>query len=403
MIVDRALIRRAAFRFVLVYLVLYLLPVVSMLVPFTGALGVGLQALMKVVVPPFARHVLRIDTPVVWHESGSGDTLFDWVSIPLCALVASLAAIGWSLAADRRGDHPRLPDALRIYVRYGLAATMLGYGMSKVFPTQFPPVDPGRLMEPYGWFSPMGVVWAFMGTSVAYQILSGVGEAAGAVLLLFRRTTTPGALLLLAVLGNVVLLNLCYDVPVKQFSMHLWAMALFLASPDLKLLFEALVLRRAVRPAAVDWRPADRRWRIALLAGKGLLVAFLLFGQVMGAWRGYKQYGYGRTAEPFEGVWTVEDLSPNAPGWRRVGLGPWRASVATAQDPYVVYGLQFDRPARIVLRGAGGETLSFTIQVAGDALTLDGPFRATLRRVPLAQIPLRARPFRWVQEFPYNR
>src|SRR4051794_31492697 len=153
MTVDRALIRRVAFRFVLVYLVLYLLPVVSTLVPFTGALGAGLHALMRVVVPPFARHVLRIDRPVEWHESGSGDTLFEWVSIALFALVASLAAIGWSLAADRRADHPRLPEALRIYVRYGLAAIMLGYGMSKVFPTQFPPVDPGRLMEPYGWFS----------------------------------------------------------------------------------------------------------------------------------------------------------------------------------------------------------------------------------------------------------
>jgi hypothetical protein len=379
------------------------LPVVSMLVPFTGAVGAGFHALIKVVVPSFARHVLRIDTPVEWHESGSGDTLFEWVSIVLFALVASLAAIGWTLFADRRGDHLRLPEALRIYVRYGLAATMLGYGMSKVLPTQFPAVDPGRLMEPYGWFSPMGVVWAFMGTSVAYQVVSGVGEVGGAVLLLFRRTTTAGALLLLALLGNVVLLNLCYDVPVKQYSIHLWAMALFLAGPDLKLLFEALVLRRAVRPAPVDWRPAHRRWRIALLTAKGLLVAWMLFGQAVGAWRGYNEYGYGRTAKPFEGVWAVETLSPNAPGWRRVGLGPWRASVATAQDPYVVYGLHLDRPDRIVLRASGGETLSFTIQVAGDELTLDGPFRATLRRVPPAQIPLLARPFRWVQEFPHNR
>jgi hypothetical protein len=50
----------------------------------------------------------------------------------------------------------------------------------------------------------------------------------GGALLLFRRTTTAGALVLIAVLTNIVTLNFSCDVPVKLFSSHLLLMAVSL-------------------------------------------------------------------------------------------------------------------------------------------------------------------------------
>ena len=55
---------------------------------------------------------------------------------------------------------------------------------------------------------------------------------------------------------NVVMINFCYDVPVKLFSSHLLAMALFLILPDLRRLIDVFVRDRSVEP--VEIRPLFR-------------------------------------------------------------------------------------------------------------------------------------------------
>ena len=110
---------------------------------------------------------------------------------------------------------------------------------------------------------PMGVLWSFMGFSNVYQIFTGIGEALGSLLIVFRRTTTLGALLLCGVLANVALLNYTFDVPVKLFSTNLLLMAVFLAAPDAKRLFDVLVRNRPAAPrpcaAAPAFGPAGSR------------------------------------------------------------------------------------------------------------------------------------------------
>jgi uncharacterized membrane protein YphA (DoxX/SURF4 family) len=125
----------------------------------------------------------------------------------------------------RPKQHEVLGHWLRVYVRYVLAAAMLGYGMAKVFKSQFPAISDMRLMQPYGDSSPMALLWNFMGFSTAYTIFVGAAEVLGGLLLLFRRTATLGALVVIAVMSNIVMLNFCYDVPVKLYSVHLWLMA----------------------------------------------------------------------------------------------------------------------------------------------------------------------------------
>ena len=129
-------------------------------------------------------------------------------------------------------------------VRFVLGATMLSYGWAKVFPNQMPAPGPDRLLNPIGETSPMGLLWTFMGASSAYQIFAGVGEVVGGTLLFWRRTALLGALVLVVVLANVVALNFCYDVPVKLYSSHLLAMALFIVAPHVPRLLDVLVLNR---------------------------------------------------------------------------------------------------------------------------------------------------------------
>ena len=73
-------------------------------------------------------------------------------------------------------------------------------------------------------------------------------EVLGGVSLIFRRTATLGALISFAVLLNVMVLNYCYDVPVKLYSTNLVLMAAFLAAPDFRRLLDFFVFNPRRRP-----------------------------------------------------------------------------------------------------------------------------------------------------------
>ena len=398
------LAKRIGFRFLFVYWLLYLLPFPIGALPGTDGLAEGFNHGQEKVIIWMAAHVLRLKTLPEAHPTGSGDTLLAWVGLAVNAIIAAIVTIAWS-ALSKRTEHRKLAGLLRIYLRYSLGFIMLSYGLLKVFPVQFSPNDPARLMEPYGQFSPMGVVWAMMGASSAYSIATGIGESLGGVLLFFRRTAGVGALILLAVVANVVLLNFCFDVPVKQYSLHLWLMALYLAWPDLRPLLDLLVRRKRVEPAAVGWRIASRRWHIAARITKYAFAGWLVFTNVSGGIQGYRERGAGRTPKPWEGIWQVEDRSGGAPHWQRIGLGAFRAAVATDTDPYERYGVEFDGNL-LKLRSFGDpqDQPAFAIrQPDADHLTLDGPFVLTLRRVDPSKIILTSRGFHWIQEYPFNR
>src|SRR5215469_2793011 len=98
---------------------------------------------------------------------------------------------------------------------------MLGYGVKKLVGAQFPGPSLSRLMQPFGQASPLGLMWTFMGASQLYSFFAGMGETVGGALVLVPRLVTLGALISLAMTTNVLVLNLCYDVPRKIFSIHL--------------------------------------------------------------------------------------------------------------------------------------------------------------------------------------
>src|SRR6202012_5647978 len=113
------------------------------------------------------------------------------------------------------------------------ASQLISYGLAKEFPMQMPYPGLTRLLEPFGNFSAMGVLWASIGVSPAYERFAGCAELAAGVLLLVPRTTLLGALIAALDMTQVFKLNMTYDVPVKILSFHLLLLAVFLAAPDL--------------------------------------------------------------------------------------------------------------------------------------------------------------------------
>ncbi|HEX5051236.1 MAG TPA: hypothetical protein VFZ65_05655, partial [Planctomycetota bacterium] len=213
-----------------------------------------------------ARSVFGIEADLV-PPNGSGDTTWSYISTLNGFVLAVLVAAIWSAVGrvtTRRLDHVVLLDLLRSYLRYVLAFAMLGYGLAKVSmgQNQFSVIGDWQLKQTWGDCSPMGVVWKFMGASRPYTIFAGLGEVLAALLLIWRRTCSLGALVAIAVMSNVVMLNFCYDVPVKLYSSHLLLMAILIVMPDAARLCGVLVLNRATTvPAKRDlWMGPALRW-----------------------------------------------------------------------------------------------------------------------------------------------
>jgi uncharacterized membrane protein YphA (DoxX/SURF4 family) len=277
--------RRLGFRFLFSYLLLYGLQLALAGLPGTGWLQALWLGIWKVAVPWVGRHVLHLGgggQEIATAATGSGDRTFDYVQVLSMLVLAALAALVWT-ALDRRrredrgeGRDRRLYEGLRIYVRYTLALTLLAYGMSNVFKVQFPFPTADRLQEQIGDSSPLALFKVFMGYSTTYTFSIGASELLAGLLLLFRRTTTLGALVTLGVLANEVALAFCYDVPAKLLSLHLLGMTFFLLAPEARRLVDGIALGRPTLPEAVA-PPFSGRYRTGRLVVKALVVGYALY------------------------------------------------------------------------------------------------------------------------------
>jgi hypothetical protein len=406
--------RRVAFRALFAYCLIHTLHALTdglygypLPLTDTGPLWVG-------------KHILGLRGDIPIETTGSGDRTVDYLRCFCSIVLAAAATLVWSLADRRRAHYATLREWLRVLVRYALAAIMLFYGLAKVGQIQFSAPNPERLLEPYGESSPMGLAWTFLGYSTVYQVFGGFAETAGALLLFFRRTTTLGAALLGVVLTNVVLINFCYDVPVKLGSTHLLLASIYLLAPDARRLANVLFLQRPTSPP--EPRPGFSRAGLR----RGAFIAKALVIGVMLSWPVYtlsKPYQGVRTRPALYGAYAVESfvrsgaevppLLTDASRWRtcivdrRGGL-----TIRKMDDSRASYALKDDAGAgELVLTSKKDKEMSVKLSYArpdADHLTLQGtwdeqPILVRLRRVDESKILLVNRGFHWINESPLNR
>lgn len=371
------------------------------------------------------------DQKITARPAGSGDTTWNFVELALDASIALLIGLAWGAlefflwGIGWKGRHlPWLGGLLLFAMRWFLLLYMFTYGFAKVIQTQFPPPRPSQLIVPYGDFSPMGLVWRFMGFSTAYNVFTGMGEVLGGLFMLWRRTVTLGALLVIAVMSNVVMINFCFDVPVKLFSAHLLAMGVALMLLDLRRVMNVLVLNRPAMPVSLPPRFGSVIVDRAMTAGKVLLVAAIIWGEVDDSLRMQHLYGSTAPKPAFYGTHDVEvftrdgaevpALYTDATRWRQVVIegGPY-VVVRYADDHRVYLGFQQDPEQKTftISTDASDPAKKFVfhyeelepgvLKVAGtlEGQELDMRWRAR----PLGTEPLLARGFHWANEFPRNR
>jgi hypothetical protein len=406
--------KRFGFRFVFAYFLLYTLPFPLDVITF-GKVPDPMTKLWDALVPLAAHNILHVAADV--KPNGSGDTTWNYVQLFCMVALALIAASIWSVLDRKRPSYTRLCAYLHVYVRFTLAAAMFSYGLAKVIPSQFPQPSLDRLVEPYGSSSPMGVLWAFMGTSVAYSIFAGAAECLGGLLLVPRRTMLLGALISAGVMSNIVALNFCYDVPVKLYSVHLLLMAVFVAAPGVRRLLEFFVL------TPVDPLFRDRRAHIASIVFRTLLIGTLIVLAAQQSIGYVRQTGSTAGHSPLRGVWNVDVLEvdgvprpplvTDATRWRRFVFDiPNYTSIYLMSDTRVRYMVQLDEKKKSLAftnRDKPQETFGLTYaRPDAQTLQLDGTvegrkIHAVCKLADAKNFLLLNRGFHWINEYPFNR
>jgi uncharacterized membrane protein YphA (DoxX/SURF4 family) len=423
--------RRVAFRFVCCYFLLYMAPDppgrldLIDTIPGGSFIANAYGGLWHKLVPWVAIHIFHLSGKVTtYFVTGSGDTTKDYIENLLFVVIAATAAVVWSVLDRKRSNYRTIDAWLRLAVRYTLAFTMFTYGFAKVFPLQFRFPGFQKLTEMYGDFSPMGVLWNFMGASTAYTIFGGICETLGGALLLFRRTATLGALVSFGVLLNVAMLNFCYDVPVKLYSVNLLLMAVFLAAPHCRRLLNLLVLNRAAEPADLTAPQVRRRFlRIGAVVFQVLFVGYFLYSEISGGRSAYKESYITQKRPPLYGLYDVETFTRNgqeilpltteATRWKRVSIQyPTSFAIRLMDDSPKGYTAAYNEAQHTVVLSTGAEksdksTLEYS-QPDADHVVLAGKLGAgtlsmRLRKVDPNKFLLVNRGFHWINELPFNK
>ena len=411
---------RVAFRFCFVYFGLYSLTTQIaggvLQVPHFAFPSLGVRWPMREITVWSAAHIFGVTTSLV-YTGNSGDTAFFWVQTAMLLAIAVVVTGIWSDLDRTREDYATLHKWFRLFIRFGLAAQMFYYGMAKIIPTQFPAPSLVTLVEPLGNLSLTDLLWTSIGASTAYQIFTGVAELVAGLLLCAPRTTMLGAMICLADMIQVFVLNMTYDFGLKQISFHYILMSVFLLAPDLPRLanvfFRGRTAARSSEPPLFRTPRANRRALAAqLLAGIYLLGMFTQLSRSY--WNG--EGGGGSPKSPLYGIWNVDALSVDGQ-LREAGLNDydrrWRriifdapASVAfqRTDDSFAHYGVAIDVNDKTVAL-AKGKTWSahFTFErPAPDRLVLDGDMddhriHVQLRLVDLDTFRLLNGGFRWIR------
>lgn len=211
----------------------------------------------------------------------------------------------------------RLYNWFFILVRYQIALRMSWFAIAKVFPVQMPFPTLSQLNTNLGDFTPGKLYWLTTGVSPFFEVFAGVFELIATVLILFRRTATLGALMMIAILLPIWFVNIGYDAGVELASLHLLFLSLALLVKDADSFYNILIRHRQAAISYIQFPGLSVRWkRVGRIVLKtGFIFLFILY-------RGYhyeRLHTAGKTfklplddgVKSFTGFYNVADFRVN--------------------------------------------------------------------------------------------
>ncbi len=275
--------RKYAFRFAFIFFILFIVlldwsvnPVLSYFY-YEG----GLAKFLDVIIAWTGKYIFQVPYTIISpYDAQHNDRTYIYLLYFIFTMVAILGAIIWSALDRKRTNYETLYYWLTTIIRYFLAFTLFLFALEKIFKVQFPDLGLYTLTEPVGNLSPMSLAWAFFGYSYGYNIFIGIAESA-ALLLLFRRTMTFGAILTMVTLANVMAVNFNYDVHAKMYPTALFVMTLTLLIPHLNRLFKFFFTNQTTSLPVIQAPVFKKRWiNISKSTLKILLIGYFIIFSV---------------------------------------------------------------------------------------------------------------------------
>jgi hypothetical protein len=299
--------KRLIFRFLFLYFVLYCFPFPLDAFEFLDPVASPYYNLLDRLIPLMGKKWFHLTAHVAFPTFDKvDDSFYGLVFMYFILILSALGTVIWSVIDRRAKNHERLFQLLKLYLRYFLAAYLFGYGFVKVFPSQFQAIAASRLTMTVGDQSPMLLAWNFMGHSVVMQRLNGLLEVIAGLLLLFRRTTTLGAILSTAVFSFVVMMDFCFNVPVRLLSSHLLLISVLLVLTDGRRLMNVFVLNRTA--SAAVYRPLINHpvGRKVFTASLAVFAFCLLYSAVKKSLDAERAFGLTAPRGPLYGVYDTD-------------------------------------------------------------------------------------------------
>ena len=368
-------------------------------------------------VPPFAS-LFGVDNLTRIQYTGSGDTPFHYYQVFLMICVAFVASFLLLFLMRKKSSVQLFEKIVFMLVRYYLIYQMIIYGLSKVFYLQFIYPNDIALEKTLGDMSPMGLMWTFMGSSMGYTMFVGWLEFFGGLFLIFRRTTTLGALMTFGVMLNVFMLNMCYDVPVKLLSLHMVLMSLFILYPVVKEIGSFFFSREEVIRGKMPFFDYKEASNFMLIIKVGLLTVMMI-RMVHGNYTTYKSRVQPHIFTKKHFVTDQKlirdkielDSIPDYKKWKTISTMTSKLLCVEYVDKHkTYYELEINESNQYIDLKRREETkfkrLTYTSDGFGNKI-VTGIFYGDSISVTLQESThdflLKSRKFHWMQEYPFNR
>ncbi len=409
--------KKVAFRFFFLFFILFIIFNNNDAFPFWKILDVDPEAPLHIWIPWIGKNILHLANDITVFTNGSGDTTFHYISLLFVFVSAVLGCIIWSVFDGTRSNYKVLYYWLTVVLRYYIAFMLFNYGLYKIFKLQFGSPDLYTLTTTYDESTPMKFAWTFLGISFGYNIFMGIAELLS-ILLLFRRTMTAGALITLMTALNIMVINYCYDIPVKILSTTLVIMTLFLLMHDAQRLFCFFFNGEYVDlPVIKAPEIKNRILQATKTSIKFFGIGYVFISEIIFMWP-YKWPDYKITG-PSElyGVYDVASfrigtdslLIANTPNieWKRLIVDRNdNAEVIFMNDSIQFYRTVLDTSIKrfhLTLPMDANSQYSFRYDNTNkDQLILSGVVYVVLNKKKV-QNRLMGRGFHWINEYPFNK
>ena len=204
----------------------------------------------------------------------------------------------WTFFArnSKRTQYNELYYWVRVIVRYRIAIGIIAFGFLKFFPMQMPTPSLSNLDTNFGDYNTYKIYWQVVGVSIWYEVVLGIVEILGGILLLFRQTAAIGAVIIAGVLYNIAHANIAYDGGVHVYSSLFVLFSLFVLVQYIPNLWKLLIKGEDVKPN-LYYPVFNKKWkRVSYYWAKYIII--FTFTLLFGILRYDVHYHVGQLKEP---------------------------------------------------------------------------------------------------------